>query len=101
MVQGWKSWLIKILGMFGMSKRQETPIQQAWKATRPGDENTPATKGKHIAVTRVLQPAYTRRLRPDPDEADLFRNRTTRRTNVSAIASHVARADGHRDNEAP
>jgi len=64
MAQGWKSWLVKIIDILGwdMSKRQKKAIQHSSKASRPDERNT------SNAMTRVLQPAYTRRLRPEPEK---------------------------------
>jgi serine/threonine protein phosphatase PrpC len=65
MVQGWKSWIKKVLGMSGMNKRRNKPVQHKSKTAQLEDG---VGKEKLSSLTRVLQPAYTRRLRPDPEE---------------------------------
>jgi serine/threonine protein phosphatase PrpC len=64
MAQGWKSWINKIIGLLGldMSKHNNKAALHKAKASRPENKNT------SNAMTQVLQPAYTRRLRPEPEE---------------------------------
>jgi len=57
MSQGWKSLIEKFLRWLGMNEGQEREIR-----------NHAGAKERQCAPTRVLQPAYTRRLRPEPDE---------------------------------
>jgi len=64
MMRGWKSWINKIIALLGldMNKRNSKAALRTAKASRSENKNT------SNAMTQVLQPAYTRRLRPEPEE---------------------------------
>lgn len=69
MMQGLMGWIEKILSILGMNKQEDVPVYQTSREPRRKQgKGKVAREERRKAMTEVLQPAYTRRLRPDPEE---------------------------------
>jgi serine/threonine protein phosphatase PrpC len=70
MLQIWKVWIGEILHLLGLSKQEDSPVHQTICEARPKYRSKKVeAKEKKKVLTQVLQPAYTQRLRPEPEEA--------------------------------
>lgn len=58
-----KTWIQKIAYLLGMRTQEEIPVSQARRSSKTG------TQKKERVMTQVLQPAYTRRLKPELEDA--------------------------------
>jgi serine/threonine protein phosphatase PrpC len=87
MAQDWKNWIKNLLGILGISMGK----QHKEKTTRTKNRNSQVANEKFNALTQVLQPAYTRRLRPEPEEetvSPLIDQRTERIVAPLLLAWH-------------
>lgn len=72
MAQSWKSVIEKILQMFGISSQEDNSVYPIEREQSAAYRSSKAkTEKKQKVLTQVLQPAYTRRLKPEQEDTVL------------------------------
>jgi len=100
MLVGWNHWMEKIFNILGaltMNNRQKISRRQTQTAEKIRMKSVfaNAKKENKITVTQVLQPAYTRRLKPEPVKTSFAETtQQTGRTTAAFIVWHGATDTG-------